>query len=71
VEETILVVGGTGMLGGPVAPKLQADGYRVRALTLVPESARVRASDEPSRWLDGRQNGTPNPPQWPSVRNCG
>jgi uncharacterized protein YbjT (DUF2867 family) len=40
-HETVLVVGGTGMLGRPVVKRLQADGYRVRVLTREPE----RASD--------------------------
>ncbi|HZC14522.1 MAG TPA: NAD(P)H-binding protein [Thermoleophilaceae bacterium] len=39
-QETVLVVGATGMLGRPVAGRLSADGYRVRALTREPERAR-------------------------------
>ncbi len=42
MSETILVVGGTGMLGEPVARRLQADGYRVRVLTRTPAKARAR-----------------------------
>jgi uncharacterized protein YbjT (DUF2867 family) len=42
MEKTILVIGGTGMLGEPVARRLQADGYRVRLLARVPEKARAR-----------------------------
>jgi uncharacterized protein YbjT (DUF2867 family) len=42
VDKTILVVGATGMLGEPVARRLQADGYRVRVLARAPEKARAR-----------------------------
>ena len=35
----ILVLGGTGMLGAPVARRLQADGFRVRLLARDPEKA--------------------------------
>jgi uncharacterized protein YbjT (DUF2867 family) len=45
MERTILVVGGTGMLGEPVARRLQADGYRVRVLTRCPDKARTRFGD--------------------------
>jgi uncharacterized protein YbjT (DUF2867 family) len=38
----ILVVGGTGMLGEPVARRLQADGYCVRVMTRSPDRARVK-----------------------------
>jgi uncharacterized protein YbjT (DUF2867 family) len=40
----ILVIGGTGMLGEPVARQLQAEGYSVRILTRSPEKARLRYS---------------------------
>jgi uncharacterized protein YbjT (DUF2867 family) len=42
---TILVIGGTGMLGEPVARRLAADGWRVRILTRRPEQARRRFAD--------------------------
>jgi uncharacterized protein YbjT (DUF2867 family) len=42
MERTILIIGGTGMLGEPVARRLQADGYRVRVLTRSPDKARAR-----------------------------
>jgi uncharacterized protein YbjT (DUF2867 family) len=42
MERTIMVIGGTGMLGEPVARRLQADGYRVRVLTRSPDKARAR-----------------------------
>jgi uncharacterized protein YbjT (DUF2867 family) len=45
MERTILVVGGTGMLGEPVARRLHADGYRVRVLTRSPDKARARFGD--------------------------
>lgn len=38
--ETILVIGGTGLLGRPVARQLLRDGYRVRLLARNPETAR-------------------------------
>ncbi len=37
---TILVIGGTGMLGAPVAQQLKADGFTVRLLARNPEKAR-------------------------------
>ena len=36
---TILVLGGTGLLGAPVTRRLQADGFRVRLLARDPEKA--------------------------------
>jgi uncharacterized protein YbjT (DUF2867 family) len=36
---TILVLGGTGLLGAPVARRFQADGFRVRLLARDPEKA--------------------------------
>jgi uncharacterized protein YbjT (DUF2867 family) len=41
----ILVLGGTGMLGGPVARRLQADGFAVRLLARDPEKARAMFGD--------------------------
>lgn len=38
----ILVIGGTGMLGEPVARRLCADGYRVRVFTRSPDKARAK-----------------------------
>ena len=32
MTETVLVIGGTGQLGAPVAQQLRRDGYRVRLL---------------------------------------
>jgi len=40
--QKILVIGGTGMLGEPVARQLQASGYAVRVLTRSPEKALAR-----------------------------
>jgi uncharacterized protein YbjT (DUF2867 family) len=37
----ILVVGGTGMLGRPVAQRLHAEGFRVRVMSRTPEKARA------------------------------
>ena len=42
MSETILVVGGTGRLGRPVAEQLRVDGYRVRILTRDAEAAAER-----------------------------
>jgi uncharacterized protein YbjT (DUF2867 family) len=39
-KKTILVIGGTGMLGKPVAGQLKADGFEVRLLARNPEKAR-------------------------------
>jgi uncharacterized protein YbjT (DUF2867 family) len=39
-NKTILVIGGTGMLGKPVAQQLQADGFNVRLLARNPEKAK-------------------------------
>ncbi|HUU44657.1 MAG TPA: NAD(P)H-binding protein [Acidobacteriota bacterium] len=41
----ILVIGGTGMLGEPVARRLQADGHTVRLLARSPEKARAQLGD--------------------------
>ncbi|MBI5294472.1 MAG: NAD(P)H-binding protein [Chloroflexi bacterium] len=38
-NKTILVIGGTGMLGKPVAQQLKADGFNVRLLARNPEKA--------------------------------
>ncbi len=43
--KTVLVVGATGMLGRPVAERLRADGYRVRALVRDLQRARARLGD--------------------------
>jgi uncharacterized protein YbjT (DUF2867 family) len=43
--EKILVLGGTGMLGGPVARRLRADGFEVRLLARDPEKARMMFGD--------------------------
>jgi uncharacterized protein YbjT (DUF2867 family) len=42
MTETVLVVGGTGLLGDPVARQLAASGRRVRIFTRRPEQARGR-----------------------------
>jgi len=39
-NNTILVIGGTGMLGKPVAQQLKADGFNVRLLVRNPEKAK-------------------------------
>jgi uncharacterized protein YbjT (DUF2867 family) len=44
--ELVLIVGGTGMLGEPVARQLRRDGYRVRIFTHSPDKARAMFSDE-------------------------
>jgi uncharacterized protein YbjT (DUF2867 family) len=41
MDKTILIIGGTGMLGRPVAVKFLQDEYRVRILTHSPERARL------------------------------
>ncbi len=40
-NKTILVIGGTGMLGKPVARQLKADGFKVRLLARNPEKAQT------------------------------
>lgn len=44
-SKTILILGGTGMLGAPVARRLQADGFAVRLLTRNPDKARAALGD--------------------------
>ena len=39
-NKTILIIGGTGMLGKPVAQQLKADGFNVRLLVRNPEKAK-------------------------------
>ena len=46
MAKTILVVGGTGMLGEPVARRLRADGYQVRIFTRNVEKARAKFGAE-------------------------
>jgi uncharacterized protein YbjT (DUF2867 family) len=41
----LLVLGGTGMLGGPVARRLRADGFEVRLLARDPKKARTMLGD--------------------------
>ena len=41
----LLVLGGTGMLGGPVAHRLRADGFKVRLLARDPKKARTMFGD--------------------------
>lgn len=43
---SILVIGGTGMLGEPVARRLCADGYQVRVFTRTPDKARAKFGAE-------------------------
>ena len=45
MTETVLVIGGTGELGAPVARQLHADGYRVRLLARTLPAARDRDAD--------------------------
>jgi uncharacterized protein YbjT (DUF2867 family) len=40
MERRILILGGTGLLGAPVARRLDADGFAVRVLTRDPDRAR-------------------------------
>ena len=42
----VLVIGGTGMLGAPVARRLRADGYQVRIFTRSLEKAQAKFSAE-------------------------
>jgi uncharacterized protein YbjT (DUF2867 family) len=44
-NKTILVIGGTGMLGKPVAIQLKADGFKVRLLARNPEKAQKLLGD--------------------------
>ena len=43
MDQVVFVTGATGQQGGAVADRLLADGWRVRALTRSPDSARARA----------------------------
>jgi uncharacterized protein YbjT (DUF2867 family) len=45
IMKKVLVLGGTGMLGAPVARRLQADGFDVRLLARDPEKARAVSGD--------------------------
>jgi uncharacterized protein YbjT (DUF2867 family) len=45
MNHTVLVIGGTGMLGEPVARRLALDGHRVRILTRNARRARERFSE--------------------------
>ncbi|MDO9299894.1 MAG: NAD(P)H-binding protein, partial [Anaerolineales bacterium] len=45
ISKHILVIGGTGMLGKPVAEQLKADGFNVRILARNPEKAQKLLGD--------------------------
>ncbi|MBD3404422.1 NAD(P)H-binding protein [candidate division GN15 bacterium] len=45
MQEKVLVIGGTGMLGLPVAKRLKADNFQVTILSSHPERARERLGD--------------------------
>src|SRR5512135_3576525 len=45
MQKTIVVIGGTGMLGQPVARRLQEDGFRVRIMTRDHHKARTMFDD--------------------------
>ncbi len=45
INKTTLVIGGTGMLGKPVAQQLKADGFNVRILARNPEKAQKLLGD--------------------------
>ena len=42
----VLVIGGTGMLGAPVARRLRTDGYQVRIFTRNPDKAQAKFGAE-------------------------
>jgi uncharacterized protein YbjT (DUF2867 family) len=44
-DKTILIIGGTGMLGRPVAQQLKADGFKIRLMTRNPEKAQKLFGD--------------------------
>jgi uncharacterized protein YbjT (DUF2867 family) len=44
-DKTVLLIGGTGMLGKPVAQQLKADGFKVRLLARNPEKAQKLLGD--------------------------
>lgn len=46
MSKTVLVIGGTGMLGEPVARRLRADGCQVRIFTRHPDKARPKFGAE-------------------------
>ncbi len=46
MDSKILIIGGTGMLGLPVARRLKEDGLQVRIMTTNPDSAKKRLGDE-------------------------
>jgi len=45
MTETVLVIGGTGELGAPVARQPRGEGYRVRLLVRTPTGTRNRDAD--------------------------
>ncbi len=45
MEEKIIVIGGTGKLGLPVAEKLKEDGFRVTILTTDPDKAKAKVGE--------------------------
>jgi uncharacterized protein YbjT (DUF2867 family) len=51
--ETILVVGGTGRLGEPVARRLRADGFRVRLLVRDEAAARAHFGGDDFEYVQG------------------
>ena len=59
----ILILGGTGLLGTPVARRLQADGFAVRLLARDPDKARAMF-DETFEVVTGDVT------DWLSLRGC-
>ena len=56
--ETVLVIGGTGELGAPVARQLHSDGYRVRVLARRLPAARDRDRDPDLEYVQGNLDDT-------------
>ncbi|MBU0982750.1 MAG: NAD(P)H-binding protein [candidate division Zixibacteria bacterium] len=46
MSQKVLVIGGTGMLGLPVARQLKADGFQVTIMSSNPGQARIKLADE-------------------------
>jgi uncharacterized protein YbjT (DUF2867 family) len=66
MTETVLVIGGTGQLGAPVAHQLRGDGYQVRVLArTLPAAPDATPVWSMSRTIASSTGDQPGSRSWP------